>query len=212
MGSAQLAKTASIVQGGLLARLQVTLTTSGSLVRIASPMPRRGAEKLGLCRDASIDTVLSTRARVWMTIGPHRPWAAYPTALAFYLVAVHRVRVLPAACFRSRLAADTLALADGSGHHGRRGPAPPGYKSCLAYERRARPPIERASLVLSGCGCSQPSACWSKSTGLPSGSSSIALAGPTVVSSASETNERPLALSWHCRSRMSLQVSTAWTS
>ena len=59
-----------------------------------------------------------TCTRVRMTIGPPRPLPGYPTTPALYPVSVRRVRVLPPASFRFRLAADTLALASGSGHHG----------------------------------------------------------------------------------------------
>jgi len=59
-----------------------------------------------------------TCACVRMTIGPPRPLPGYPTAPAWYPVPVRRVQVLLSASFRFRLAADTLAWASGSGHHG----------------------------------------------------------------------------------------------
>jgi hypothetical protein len=59
-----------------------------------------------------------TPAALRMTTGHPHPLLGYPAADAFYPVSVRRVRVLPYASFRFRLAADTLASASGSGHHG----------------------------------------------------------------------------------------------
>ena len=59
-----------------------------------------------------------TPAALRMTIGHPHPLLGYPATEAFYPVSVRRARVLPYASFRSRLAADTLASASGSGHHG----------------------------------------------------------------------------------------------
>jgi hypothetical protein len=59
-----------------------------------------------------------TNVRVRVTIGRWRPQPPCPTTPALYPVPVRRSSALPSASFRSRLAADTLAWAGGSGHHG----------------------------------------------------------------------------------------------
>jgi hypothetical protein len=84
------------------------------------PVPRTDAEPSpGKSCNLPPAPARATCARARMTTGRPRPWPGYPAAQALVLVSVRQVQVLAAALFRSCLAADTLALASRSGHHGR---------------------------------------------------------------------------------------------
>ena len=69
-----------------------------------------------------------------LSIGPLRPLPHYPRTLALYPVSVRRVRPLPRASFRPRLATTPLPPASGSAQTARRGLSPPSSTSCVAYK------------------------------------------------------------------------------
>src|SRR5690606_3347379 len=70
-----------------------------------------------------------TPKRLLMCIGPRCPMPPYPTLLAFYLVSVRQVRVLPPASFRPHLTMTPLPLASGSAHPARRGLSPHKFRT-----------------------------------------------------------------------------------